>query len=82
MLAYGHNIRKIKRMSNGYEIRLELLKMAKEVLSQRFDADCQKAKLEWEASGKYDVLSFPTQYTMSDIIAEAVYLNRFINNKT
>lgn len=67
-------------MSNGYEIRLELLRMAKEVLAQRYHAECEKARLEWEAH-KTGSIEYPEKYTMQDIITEAIHLNKFINQK-
>jgi hypothetical protein len=67
-------------MSNGYEIRLELLKMAKDVLAQRFETDMKKATLAWN-SGLPESFSFPIPFTMDDIIREAIQLSRFVNNK-
>jgi hypothetical protein len=67
-------------MSNGYEIRLELLRMAKEVLAQRYDAECEKARLEWSLN-KAGAVEYPPSFTMQDIIAEAIQLNKFINQK-
>jgi hypothetical protein len=67
-------------MSNGYEIRLELLRMAKDILAQRYNEECAKARLEFE-NNLTSTLVYPEKITMTDIIAEAVQLNKFINQK-
>ena len=67
-------------MSNGYEIRLELLRMAKDILTQRYNEECAKARLEFE-NNLTSTLVYPEKITMTDIIAEAAQLNKFINQK-
>ena len=66
-------------MSNGYEIRLELLKMAKDFLDQEYQAKLDAAKRQAELSGT--VLIIPEQHTIDDIAAKASELNRFVNQK-
>ena len=67
-------------MSNGYEIRLELLRMAKDVLAQRYNEECAKARLDFEHN-QTTKIEYPAKITMADIIAEANHLNKFINQK-
>ena len=67
-------------MSNGYEIRLELLRMAKDILAQRYNEECTKARLEFENNLTH-TLVYPDKITMNDIIVEATQLNKFINQK-
>lgn len=66
-------------MSNGYEIRLELLKMAKDYLDQKYQADLEAARHLAQLNGTPMVL--PEQYTMDDISTRASELNRFVNQK-
>lgn len=66
-------------MSNGYEIRLELLKMAKDFLDQEYQAKLDAAKRQAELSGL--PLAIPPQYTIDDIAVKASELNRFVNQK-
>lgn len=81
--------------TNGYEIRLELLKMAKEMLEQDWHAQREIALTEYnnrvglahaKAENAIDVElpSSPTLKTFpteSEIIAKARVLNEFINQK-
>lgn len=67
-------------MSNGYEIRLELLRMAKDILAQCYHEECTKARLEFE-NNQTPTLIYPAKVTMADIITEATHLNKFINQK-
>ena len=71
---------KNSKMSNGYEIRLELLRMAKDILAQRYNEECAKARLEFE-NNLTSTLVYPDKITMTDIIVEATQLNKFINQK-
>jgi len=66
-------------VSNGYEIRLELLKMAKDYLDQKYQAQLDKAK--HLASLQGTALELPEQYSIDDITVKATELNRFVNQK-
>jgi hypothetical protein len=66
-------------VSNGYEIRLELLKMAKDYLDQKYQAQLDMAKHQASLHGTAIVL--PEQYSIDDITIKATELNRFVNQK-
>jgi len=84
--------------SNGYEIRLELLKMAKEMLEQDWHAQREAVMTDYntrvsfahakgEAAGfqNAELPNAPTFKmfpTESEIIAKAKTLNEFINQKS
>ncbi len=78
-------------MSNmtPFEIRLELIKMAKEMLEQDYYAHRERISNEWAT--KVDIAKinggeipehpgFPSYPTESDIIAKAQVLNGFVSN--
>lgn len=80
-------------MSNltPFEIRLELLKMAKELLMEQYYSDKDRLTNEWQV--KVDVAklngqvipdhpAFPTYPTENDIINKAQSLNGFVSNIT
>lgn len=85
-------------MTNGYEIRLELLKMAKEMLEQNWHAkrdltltefnnkvSLVHAKAEnmgWDKAELPPSPSFDPFPTESEIIAKATVLNQFINQRS
>jgi hypothetical protein len=85
-------------MSNGFEIRLELLKMAKEMLEQDWHAQRDAAMSDYnnrvgfahanaESTGFQfgDLPAVPTFKafpTEAEIIAKAKTLNEFITNKS
>jgi len=85
-------------MTNGYEIRLELLKMAKEMLEQNWHAERDltmtefnnkvgfaHAKAEHTGWDKAELPSIPTFKpfpTEAEIIAKATVLNQFINQRS
>lgn len=77
--------------TNGYEIRLELLKMAKEMLEQEWHAkrdavmtDYQTRVQEAQSNqgtmpAKPEFVAFPTE---AEIIIKATTLNSFITNRS
>ena len=80
-------------MSNltPFEIRLELLKMAKELLMEEYYSSKDRLQQEWHV--KVDVAklngqaipdhpAFPTYPTENDIINKAQSLNGFVSNIT
>jgi hypothetical protein len=80
-------------MSNmsPFEIRLELLKMARdmlgddyygkrEVIANQYAADCDAAKLKGEDPPKHP--GYPPFPSEQDIIAKAKSLNEFVSNIT
>ena len=80
-------------MSNltPFEIRLELLKMAKELLLEDFNSSKERLINEWQVKVESAKLNgqaipehpaFPTYPTESDIIAKAQALNGFVSNIT
>jgi hypothetical protein len=80
-------------MSNltPFEIRLELLKMAKELLLEDFVANKERLINEWQVkveSAKLngqaipDHPAFPTYPSETEIIAKAQALNGFVSNIT
>lgn len=82
---------------NGYMIRLDLLKMAKEMLEQDWHAHREMIRAQWEqevnmaqilAQARDDLIrTIPTQPTFrpfpteEEIIKKAKVLNEFINTK-
>jgi hypothetical protein len=75
--------------TNGYEIRLELIKMAKEMLEQDWHAQRDGLIQEWHASREVyagettprDLKPFPTFKpfpTEEEIIKKAKVLNEFV----
>jgi hypothetical protein len=82
---------------NGYMIRLDLLKMAKEMLEQDWHAHREMVRAQWEqeinmaqilAQARDDLIrTIPTQPTFrpfpteEEIIKKAKVLNEFINTK-
>jgi hypothetical protein len=80
-------------MSNltPFEIRLELLKMAKDLLLESYHSNKDRLQQEWHV--KVDVAKlngqtipehpeFPTYPSEADIIAKAQSLNGFVSNVT
>jgi hypothetical protein len=83
--------------TNGYEIRLELLKMAKEMLEQDWHANRDMVRAQWEQevnlvqiraqATDQPVESVPTQPTFrpfpteEEIIKKAKVLNDFVTQK-
>lgn len=77
--------------TNGYEIRLELLKMAKELLEQDWHAHRESAMADYRTKVTFAqrsesalVPSLPTLKpypTEAEIITKAKSLNEFINSK-
>ena len=78
-------------MSNltPFEIRLELLKMAKELLLEDYTSSKERLVNEWQVkveSAKLngqvipDHPAFPTYPSETDIIAKAAALNGFVSN--
>lgn len=66
-------------MSNGYEIRLELLKMAKDFLDREYSAKLEAARRTAEVTNSELVL--PKSHTLEEISAKASELNKFVNQK-
>jgi hypothetical protein len=80
-------------MSNltPFEIRLELLKMAKELLLEDFNSSKERLINEWQVKVESAKLNgqaipehpaFPTYPTENEIIAKAQALNGFVSNIT
>ncbi len=85
-------------MTNGYEIRLELLKMAKEMLEQDWHAQrdavmtefnnqvgfahAKAENLGWDKAQLPPTPTFKSFPTEAEIIAKARVLNEFINQRT
>ena len=80
-------------MSNltPFEIRLELLKMAKELLLEDFNSSKERLINEWQVKVESAKLNgqaipehpaFPTYPTETEIIAKAQALNGFVSNIT
>ena len=80
-------------MSNmtPFEIRLELLKMAKELLMEEYHSNKDRLQQEWHVkveSAKLngqaipDHPAFPTYPSETDIITKAQALNGFVSNIT
>jgi hypothetical protein len=83
--------------TNGYEIRLELLKMSKEMLEQEWHANHSMTQTKWEhevelakikAKGRDSLLidiptlpEFRAFPTEAEVIAKAKTLNEFINQR-
>jgi hypothetical protein len=78
--------------TNGYEIRLELLKMAKEMMEQDWHAHRDGSIQEWQASRETfpgedkprNPMAFPTFKsfpTEEEIIKKAKVLNEFVAQK-
>jgi hypothetical protein len=80
-------------MSNltPFEIRLELLKMAKELLLEEYSSSKDRLSNEWHVKVESAKLNgqvipehpaFPTYPTENDIITKAAALNGFVSNIT
>ena len=80
-------------MSNltPFEIRLELLKMAKELLLEDYNSSKERLINEWQVKVESAKLNgqaipehpaFPTYPTENEIIAKAQALNGFVSNIT
>ena len=80
-------------MSNltPFEIRLELLKMAKELLMEEYSSNKDRLSNEWQVKVESAKLNgqaipehpaFPTYPTENDIITKAAALNGFVSNIT
>ena len=80
-------------MSNltPFEIRLELLKMAKELLLEDFNSSKERLINEWQVKVESAKLNgqaipehpaFPTYPTETEIISKAQALNGFVSNIT
>ena len=78
-------------MSNltPFEIRLELLKMAKELLLEDYNSSKERLINEWQVKAESAKLNgqsipdhpaFPTYPSETDIIAKAQALNGFVSN--
>jgi hypothetical protein len=80
-------------MSNltPFEIRLELLKMAKELLLEEYHSNKDRLQQEWHVKVETSKLNgqpipdhppYPTYPTENDIITKAMSLNGFVSNIT
>jgi hypothetical protein len=80
-------------MSNltPFEIRLELLKMAKDLLIEEYHSNKDRLQQEWHVKVESAKLNgqvipdhppYPTYPTETDIIAKAQSLNGFVSNIT
>lgn len=75
--------------SNPYSIRLELLKMAKEMLEAEYFGQREQISSDWNVKSEVakihggtipDHPGFPSYPTEADIIAKASALNGFVSN--
>ncbi len=80
----------MQNVMSGYQIRLELLKMAKEMLEQEFFNQKETVNLNWEAKVEAAKATgaptpihpgFPTYPSENDIINKAQTLNGFVSNQ-
>ena len=77
-------------MSNAYNIRLELLKMAQDALATEYHTKCDLVRTNWSntvslalnnnSSTVPVAPTLPSIYTMEDIVAKAKILNDFVSN--
>ena len=76
-------------MSNAYNIRLELLKMAQDTLATEYHTKCDIVRTNWSNAESIAMNNnsttppaptLPSIYTMEDIVAKAKILNDFISN--
>lgn len=73
--------------ANGYQLRLELLKMAKEMLEQDWHAQRDAVMTDYHTKANRDESSIPAPPafqpfpTEEQIIKKAKVLNEFINTK-
>lgn len=75
---------------DAYEIRLELLKLAQTIESERIWSERQRLEQDWHAHNEiakqkdWNIRSFPTlpSVSHSDIIKAAEELNKFVSNKS
>ena len=71
-------------MSNAYQIRLELLKMAQEALNNEYFTKVDMVRTDWQnrvSDGeKPSKPELPPIYTMDEIVAKAKILNDFVSN--
>ena len=72
-----------------YEIRLELLKMAKDIISEDFYARREEASMNWQtaqpdnrANGGGTLLVLPNYPSEDEIIKKATALNNFVSADT
>jgi hypothetical protein len=79
----------MKMTMTPYEIRLELVKLAKDMLSEEFNTRHSAVKSEWEvlcaaAMGTKTKLpsqpNYPKYFTEDDVLDKATRLNDFISN--
>ena len=71
---------------DAYEIRLELLKLAQSIESERIWTERQRLEQDWQAKVNIDGAKstpFPTlpQVSHDDVIRVAEELNKFVSNK-
>ena len=69
---------------DAYEIRLELLKLAQSILSERMFKEQNRLEQDWHASlSSGERKPFPTMPDVShkDVIHVAEELNKFVSNK-
>ena len=70
-----------------YEIRLELLQLAREILSQPIYEEVNARKEKWHSLSEHtrDITAYPTMPTFpssADIITKAEELNKFVSGST
>ena len=70
-------------MSNAYQIRLELLKMAQSALEQEWHSRVDLVRTDWQnqISNGQNIPrpELPAMFTMDDIVAKAAILNEFVS---
>lgn len=68
--------------TNPYMIRLELLKLAQNLLEQQTYATQERLRMDWDAAEKkYPYPEMPV-VTAEHIVAAAEYLNEFVSRKS
>lgn len=69
---------------SGYELRLELLKMAKDLLEQEYHStrSLMLLKYERDENKQVELPLLPLMPTPAEIIVKASELNQFINQKS
>lgn len=74
---------------NPFELRLELIKLAKDILEQEYYAKREALQRNWEvqleksshASEQIPALQYPPYPTDLEIIEKAKHLNNFVSSK-
>ena len=65
-----------------FEIRLELLKLSRDILSEANHSEIQRLVNDWDSNRETKCQPHPAlpKFTSDDVIREAEKLNKFISN--